>query len=257
MAVAAALVTGRIAWQRITFVQVAASALWVIAIGFAVSIVIPDPLPITPSIDARTSPGLLDLGVALAAGAAGAWVTVRKTGTDALPGVAIAVSLVPPLATVGICLELGLIDDAGGALILFLTNLAAIILASVVVFLAVRAGPTIDMVRERSRLRAGVVIAAVGLLLISIPLALHTYGTVAHTARVRAAAPIVDDWLGDRDLEITRYSVDGGAAFIEVTGPDAPPDTGSLARALAAAWGIPVSLEVGWINRQHQEAASP
>jgi hypothetical protein len=102
-----------------------------------------------------------------------------------------------------------------------------------------------------------VVIAAVGLLLISIPLALHTYGTVAHTARVRAAAPIVDDWLGDRDLEITRYSVDGGAAFIEVTGPDAPPDTGSLARALAAAWGIPVSLEVGWINRQHQEAASP
>src|SRR4029450_3087267 len=55
---------------------------------------------LTPALDARTAPGLLDLGVALAAGAAGAYVAARRTGADALPGVAIAVSLVPPLATV-------------------------------------------------------------------------------------------------------------------------------------------------------------
>ena len=84
----------------------ALGALLVIAIGYGVSLLVPDPLVITPSLDARTAPGLFDLGVALAAGAAGAYVAVRRTGTDALPGVAIAVSLVPPLATVGICLRL-------------------------------------------------------------------------------------------------------------------------------------------------------
>ena len=101
MALAGALVTGRTRWQTITFVQVLLGALMVIAIGFVVALIIPNPLTLTPSLEARTSPGVLDLGVALAAGAAGAYVAVRRTGSDALPGVAIAVSLVPPLATVG------------------------------------------------------------------------------------------------------------------------------------------------------------
>ena len=106
MAFAGALVTARFRWQTITFVQVVAGALLVVGIGFGVSFLILDLFVLTPSIDARTAPGLFDLGVALAAGAAGAYVAVRRTGSDALPGVAIAVSLVPPLAA-GICLELG------------------------------------------------------------------------------------------------------------------------------------------------------
>ena len=118
----------------ITFLEVLFGALGVIAIGFLVSALMPDPFELTPSIDARTAPGILDLGVALFAGAAGAFVAVKRTGTDALPGVAIAVSLVPPLATVGICLELGRMDDAAGALLLFLTNFTAIVVAASVVF---------------------------------------------------------------------------------------------------------------------------
>src|SRR6478752_6316553 len=67
MAVAAALVTGRWAWVPRTLLQVTLGALWVIAIGVAVSILLPNPLVLNPSIAARTSPHLLDLGVALAA----------------------------------------------------------------------------------------------------------------------------------------------------------------------------------------------
>ncbi|MFN8631104.1 MAG: DUF389 domain-containing protein [Chloroflexota bacterium] len=122
MAFAGALVTGRSRWVAISFLQVALGALMTVAIGYAVSALLPDPLGLTPSLTARTQPNLLDLGVALAAGRAGAYVAARRTGADALPGVAIAVSLVPPLATVGICLELGRLDGAGGALLLFLTT---------------------------------------------------------------------------------------------------------------------------------------
>ncbi len=80
MAFAGALVTGRTRWQTISFLQVVLGGLMVVAIGFLVSWVIPDPLTLTPALDARTAPGILDLGVALTAGAAGAYVAARHTG---------------------------------------------------------------------------------------------------------------------------------------------------------------------------------
>ncbi|NIN68813.1 MAG: DUF389 domain-containing protein, partial [Anaerolineae bacterium] len=49
---------------------------------------------------ARTSPNLLDLLIALASGAAGAYAVSRKDVSAALPGVAIAAALVPPLGVV-------------------------------------------------------------------------------------------------------------------------------------------------------------
>ena len=94
----------------------------------------------------RAFPTLLDLGVAMAAGAAGAFVMSRASIRNSIAGVAIAVALVPPLAVVGIGLalgrratadiglslrEIGLFaggsDIAAGAFVLFLTNLVAII----------------------------------------------------------------------------------------------------------------------------------
>ncbi len=56
----------------------------------------------------------------------------RPAVSSALPGVGIAVALVPPLATIGICLQLREADLAGGALLLFATNLAAIVLSGAV-----------------------------------------------------------------------------------------------------------------------------
>lgn len=102
----------------------------------------------------RAFPTLLDLGVAVAAGAAGAFAQSRESIRNSIAGVAIAVALVPPLAVVGIGLalgglaaadiglsfrELGLFaggkDIATGAFMLFLTNLAAIIMTAGVVML--------------------------------------------------------------------------------------------------------------------------
>ncbi len=90
---------------------------------------------VTAEMAARGSPSLLDLGVALAAGAAGAYAFCRRHVSSSLAGVAIAVALVPPLATVGLALSMWNSTLAAGAGLLFLTNLVGIASASGLVFL--------------------------------------------------------------------------------------------------------------------------
>ncbi|MEO7997595.1 MAG: DUF389 domain-containing protein, partial [Gemmatimonadaceae bacterium] len=79
----------------------------------------------TPEIIGRTQPTLLDLAIALLSGIAGGYATVRQKGGTAI-GVAIATALMPPLATIGYSIGVANWEFAGGALLLFLTNLAAI-----------------------------------------------------------------------------------------------------------------------------------
>lgn len=94
----------------------------------------------------RTAPTVLDLVVAIAAGAAAAIAATRRSIADAISGVAIAVALVPPLCVVGIGMALGesaipnvgLVLDQGialGALMLFLANLAGIIFSGALVYI--------------------------------------------------------------------------------------------------------------------------
>jgi uncharacterized hydrophobic protein (TIGR00271 family) len=254
MAFAGALVTARSRWQWINGVEVLLGSAAVVGIGFLVSLVLPDILELTPSLDARTSPGLLDLGVALAAGAAGAYVAVRRTGSDALPGVAIAVALVPPLATVGICLELGRPDDAAGALLLFLTNFAAIVVAACIVFILAGAAPSREMMLERHRVRNGIVAAVVTLAIIAIPLVWTGVERANEWLRATTGAPYVRAWVGDRDLTVREWTVSGEAVTIVLTGPDEPGDAQDLADDLAAAFGGPVSLTIDYLPSSIQRA---
>ena len=91
----------------------------------------------TPEIIARTNPNLLDLGIALLSGLAGSVVVCRGSGEGAttVPGVAIAVALMPPLCTMGFGLGSGMnLEIMGGAGLLFLTNLVAIVASAFVIF---------------------------------------------------------------------------------------------------------------------------
>ena len=250
MAFAGALVTARTRWMWITFLEVGLGALAVIVIGYLVSLLMPNLLALTPSLEARTAPGLLDLGVALAAGAAGAYVAVRRTGNDALPGVAIAVSLVPPLATVGICLELGRLDDAAGAMLLFLTNFAAIVVVASVVFILTGAKPIAANAAKPYRVRNRLIGAAVLLGLIAVPLAWHGLQTARTALLASSAAPIVTAWIGDRDLTVVHWSIDGDDVTVLLSGPDAPGSAEGLAEDLAPLFGNPVALRVEYVPTQ-------
>lgn len=83
----------------------------------------------------RTNPTLIDFGIAMAAGMAGAFTQTRRSIADAIPGVAIAVALVPPLSVVGIGLALGEQEIALGSALLFSTNLICIVFFGGLVFL--------------------------------------------------------------------------------------------------------------------------
>ncbi|MCP4165321.1 MAG: DUF389 domain-containing protein [Chloroflexi bacterium] len=106
---------------------------------------------ITAEMHSRATPSLLDLAVALASGAAGAYALCRKDVSTSLPGVAIAVALVPPLATVGLALSAGAWSIAAGAGLLFLTNLVAIAAMGGFVFLLLGFQPEPGR-RDRMRL---------------------------------------------------------------------------------------------------------
>ncbi|MGI9483604.1 MAG: DUF389 domain-containing protein [Hyphomicrobiales bacterium] len=90
---------------------------------------------------ARTNPGLEELMVALASGTAGAYVQMRKEEFSLLPGVAIGVSLVPPLAAAGMLFYFNDQQSAWEAIFLFITNLAAIVFSACLVFLALGVRP--------------------------------------------------------------------------------------------------------------------
>lgn len=129
MGLALAIVDGDTVLFRRSLVAEIVGAALVLGIGVVLGMVHSD-LPLTSEILSRTKPNLLDLMIALAGGAAGAYATVSPKLSVGLVGVAIATALVPPLASCGICLAQGHPGLATGAFILFLTNLVAIQCAS-------------------------------------------------------------------------------------------------------------------------------
>ena len=95
---------------------VALGGLLVIAVGVVVALLLPDAYDLTTNgqVTGRTSPGVVDLLAAVATGFAGAIALARRDVAAILPGVAIAISLVPPLGVVGICLGRGAVAMALG-----------------------------------------------------------------------------------------------------------------------------------------------
>ncbi|MBN1581190.1 MAG: DUF389 domain-containing protein [Anaerolineae bacterium] len=122
----------RLLW-RSAYTTLRGAALAVL-IGVLVSAIAPGKV-LTGEILGRTQPTLFDLGVALLSGFAGAYAQCRREVLSAVSGVAIAVALVPPLATVGIGITMLNWTVATGALLLFLTNLSAIVAAASMVLL--------------------------------------------------------------------------------------------------------------------------
>lgn len=96
---------------------------------------------LTAEMQARLSPTLLDLSVAVVSGIAGAYAHAKEEIAKSLAGVAIAVALVPPLSVAGIGLGWGDWLMARGALLLFITNLVGISLAASATFLVMGFAP--------------------------------------------------------------------------------------------------------------------
>ncbi|MEM0964160.1 MAG: TIGR00341 family protein, partial [Bacteroidota bacterium] len=121
------------------FVQTAASvvvgALGIVLLAAGLTLLLPFET-VTDEIASRTRPTTLDLGIAVFSGLAGAVVTASREArlSASIPGVAVAVALVPPLGVAGFGLAVGRAEFVRGALLLFGANLAGIVLSGMVIF---------------------------------------------------------------------------------------------------------------------------
>jgi uncharacterized membrane protein len=181
--------------------------------------------PLSAEVLARTAPSLLDLGVALFAGLAGAYAICESEAAGALPGVAIAAALVPPLSSVGLAWAVGDWQAGFGALLLFTTNFVTVGTAAALVFVLHGFRPNPG---EKERLRVQVRtarLALVALTLVAAALAATTYLLAEQTSResriTQIASNNLDELLGDsadHDITITGNLNDlSSGLLLEVT----------------------------------------
>jgi len=109
------------------------SSLITIGIGFVTSFLINQP-EITHQLVLVSTPNFLFFLVAFFSGIIAAFSWVKQDTSDTLPGIAITVSLVPPLSAIGVAISLLSRDVLAGSLMLFIMNLIGIVLASILVF---------------------------------------------------------------------------------------------------------------------------
>ena len=128
-------------------------------------------MAVNSQVAGRVHPNITDLLVALASGAAGAFGLSRRNVSDALPGVAIAISLVPPLCVAGVMLANHDPGASADAMLLFVTNFLAILIAGGVLLGVMGYGRAAVDERARGRRTAAVVIG-VTTLAVAVPLAL-------------------------------------------------------------------------------------
>jgi uncharacterized hydrophobic protein (TIGR00271 family) len=166
---------------------------------------------LTPEILARTQPTLLDLFIALASGMAGAYALSRKDVSAALPGVAIAAALAPPLSVVGLGFAFGNLAVAGGALLLFITNIITISLAGVIIFTLLGIHPLNLQPEIQKRVRRGITGVIFLVLVITVPLAVIMNSIIQQSRldqrieQVLEQAPALD---GSEILDIERSRLD-------------------------------------------------
>lgn len=205
-------------------------------------------VPLTDELLNRTSPDLRDLAIALAAGSAGAYGLTRADRGSALPGVAVAVALVPPMAATGLALAADRPELAQGAALLVATNLAAIIVMGIITFVATGTVST-AIVRQHARS----VISSLGLFavllgLVTVPLGLRSIETFEQSRQRSDLEVAIRDWLGPSATRITDVDISDDRIVISLAGPSPPPSPVSLESSAVATLGRRVTVDLRWVQ---------
>jgi uncharacterized hydrophobic protein (TIGR00271 family) len=225
-----------------------------VATGAVAGAVMPRTVDVTANTEivSRISPTVVDLAIAVAAGAAGAYALSRRDVSESLPGVAVAIALVPPLTVVGLCWQQGAWAAGNGALLLFLTNATAILIAGGAMFVLVGAVPLYRVSESQQRL--GTVI--VGLLSFAAVVVVLLVLNGAQLARTDLARAGTDQALADWSARHEDHRVidqrvkSDGTLVVDLAGPGRPPELDALVDDLRAALGDDVPLQVHWIEQQ-------
>ncbi len=245
MGVALATVVGSVRRFTRATAGVVVGALGAALIGALMSVFVPASadLMANPQIAGRVSPGLVDLLVAVAVGFVAAIGMMRKDLSDVLPGVAIAISLVPPMCVVGITAAQGDWSAALGALLLFVTNVVAMITAGIIVFgiAEYRAtGSAIDLNSRRV-----VTVVVVSLVVLLIPLAAQTLSYLRETNAQQTAVVAARNWVAGTEWTVDEVAVDGSTVSVRIVGHGQTPDPARLLASLGPGTSLRVDVQEG------------
>lgn len=138
----------------------------------------------------------------------------------------------PPLCVVGICLSQGDVGSAGGAALLFLTNLVAILVAGGGLLALMGYGAVARRGAQPEGRRKAALVTGVALVAILVPLVVTSArlaqdSILEATARAQAQA-----WLDGSGYELVEVSANGQDVEITIDGSGPVPPTTSLADAL-------------------------
>ncbi|MEM8924864.1 MAG: DUF389 domain-containing protein [Actinomycetota bacterium] len=231
-----------------------------ITIGLLLGLTVPSAIDTAANtqILARTSPTMLDLITAIAAGGAGAYGLSRPDVSDSLPGVAIAISLVPPLTVVGIAFSQGDWAWGFGALLLFATNMVAILIVGGIMFVLTGVTPIDHASSNADRVRTAVGATLTGAVIVLAALLLNGAQIAADALQQSTVEEVVEDWLPeDGRYRLFEARIQGDQVSTIVVGPsEGLPAVDDLADRLSDQLDKPVTVEVSLVVEERLTATS-
>ena len=210
----------------------------------------------------RTHPSPIDLVIALAGGLAAAYALTQPNLSAALPGVAIATALMPPLCTVGIGIALQRWEVAGGALLLFVTNAITIAFASALVFFLRGFGASLNV--NQPRVPRSLVLSAGLVAVLLLPLSYFSVQFFQNASEDRRINTIVaDDVARMNGAELVEMDVthDGNSLDMNITIRTSAllryAQVVALQEALVTDLDRPISLKVNQVFAEHLDPLIP
>ncbi len=215
------------------------------------------PYPVTAATNSqvagRVTPRLVDLVAALATGSVGSVALARPDISDTLPGVAIAISLVPPLAVAGLTLQSGEPNQSLGALLLFATNVAAILASGIVVMALYRTSRASGQATGADfRRPVAVVIIVLLLAAVLVPLWINSDRVDKTTVRQADVQAVAEHWAADAGWSVIGVTATGDRVLVDATGPNPAPDLAILRQGLDAAGLGGLDVRVSLVTVSYQ-----
>ncbi len=165
---------------------------------------------------ARTSPTIFELLIALAAGFVGAFVIAYPKIGAAIAGVVVAAALVPPAAVMGVSVARGNLNLAGGAFILYLSNLTAVTFSASVLFLLAKfKGPSTEEGQEKRK--SSIRWAMIFLIVLAIPLLLITNRAIKEKRQQNIVRQVVSAKFSEAVITDSSIEDKGEVVIVNVT----------------------------------------
>ena len=207
-------------WNKKLIIKSLSVLIMSIILGIVSSLLVTLVIPLTQltqEILIRTEPTLIDLAIALASWVVWFLVFWYKKITDSIAWVAVAASLVPPLAVVWVWLAKVNWSVAEWSFVLFLTNLIAIIFVGIIIFYMFGFYPNQKKEFQRSILN---VVGVIGIMIaLSIPLASTLVSLVQDTRIQSVSEERIDQFITDQSPEsvIQQLNVQRAEEWISIS----------------------------------------